>query len=69
MRKPTRLKLAIVMSGRRQKDIAGALGMDEAHLSRIVNGLHCDDATRGRIAAEIGRKVSDCFEVDEAAAA
>lgn len=55
------LKLAIVGSGRTQKSIAAAIGMNEAHLSRIVNGLHCDDATREAIARELGTTVDELF--------
>ncbi len=61
MRTPTPLKRAIFESGRVQREIAAEIGMDPAHLSRIVNGMHCDDATRGKIAAAIGRTVEDVF--------
>jgi hypothetical protein len=56
MKKPTPLKLAIVRSGLAQKDIAAEVGLDPAHLSRIVNGLHCDDATADHIADVLRRK-------------
>lgn len=62
MRKPaTPLKLAIVASGIRQKDIATKVGLDEATMSRIVNGWHCDDATRRKIAKALGRTVTDLW--------
>lgn len=61
MSRPTPLKRAIFESGRVQKDIASEIGIDPAQLSRIVNGLHCDDATRLRIAAALGRDVADVF--------
>jgi transcriptional regulator with XRE-family HTH domain len=56
MNKPTPLKLAIVRSGLSQKDIAADVGLDPAQLSRIVNGLHCDDATANHIADVLRRK-------------
>jgi plasmid maintenance system antidote protein VapI len=69
MRKPTPLKLAIVMSGQRQKDIAEAVGIDEANMSRIVNGLHCSDDVKAAIAREIGRTPDDLWpEADQVAA-
>lgn len=58
---PTPLRLAIVRSGRTQRDIAGALGMWESRLSLIVNGEHCDEAMRTRIAAELAVPVGDVF--------
>lgn len=58
---PTPVRLAIVHAGRTQRDIAAAIGMDEGQLSRIVNGLHADDATRERIARELGRKTEDLW--------
>jgi hypothetical protein len=63
-RRVTPLKLAIIASGRPQKDIAAEIGIDPSHLSRIVNGLHCDDGTREKLAAALGRNVSDVFDVD-----
>lgn len=69
MRKPTPLKLAIVASGLRQKDIAETIGMDEASLSRIVNGLHADEPTRAKLAAAVGRTPDELWPSDEQAAA
>lgn len=34
----TPLKLAIVATGRTQRDIASAVGLDEVQFSRVVNG-------------------------------
>lgn len=69
MRKPTPLKVAIFMSGRAQKDIAEKVGIDEAQMSRIVNGLHCTDDLKEKIAGEIGRPITDCWpEASELAA-
>ena len=59
MRKATPLKLAIVQSGIPQKDIAAGVGIDPAHLSRIVNGLHADDHTKQSIAREIQRRTGE----------
>jgi transcriptional regulator with XRE-family HTH domain len=57
MRKPTPLKRAIFDSGRRQKEVAEAVGLDEATFSRIVNGLHTNEA----IADELGVPASAVF--------
>ena len=61
MRKPTPLKRAIFESGRSQREIAQAVGIDEGHFSRIVNGLHPTQDLSERIAREIGRQASDLF--------
>lgn len=57
----TPLKLAVVASGRRQKDIAAALNMSEGQFSLIVNGKHASERTRDRIAAELGQTVETLF--------
>lgn len=57
----TALKLAIVASGWRQKDIAAEVGLDEPTLSRIVNGLHADEETRRAIAGVLRRQVDELF--------
>jgi hypothetical protein len=67
MRRVTPLKLAIIESGRLQKDIAAAVAerlgrnFDQAQLSRIVNGLHADEHTRHVIADILRRNVDDLF--------
>lgn len=61
MRVTTNLKRAIFESGQTQRSVAAAVGLREDQLSRIVNGLHCDDATRLKIAAALGRDVSELF--------
>lgn len=68
MRQPTPLKRAIFESGRVQREIARDLDMDPARLSRIVNGLHCDDGTREKIAGALGRNVSDLWPDERALA-
>jgi transcriptional regulator with XRE-family HTH domain len=69
MNRATPLKLAIVASGRLQKDIAAALGMDPARLSNIVQGhWNPDDATRQAIADELGQTVSELWPSQELAA-
>ncbi len=68
MRHPTPLKRAIFESGRVQREIASELGMDPARLSRIVNGLHCDDGTREKIAAALERNVSELWPGEQAIA-
>lgn len=59
MKLVTPLKIAIVQSGRPQREIAAEAGMHESHLSRIVNGLHADDATWERLARVLGRRIGD----------
>lgn len=63
----TPLRLAIVASGRPQKSIAEDAGLSESRMSLIANGLHCDDATRVRIAAALQRDVSELFPEEAAA--
>lgn len=58
---PTPLRLAIVQSGRSQREIAELVGISESRLSLIVNGLHCNDATRAAIADALGRSVDELF--------
>lgn len=61
MRKPTPLKVAIVLSGRTQKDIAAEVELDEATFSRVVNGLHTSQANRANIARALGRSTEELF--------
>lgn len=58
----TPLKLAIVASGRSQRDVATAVGISEFKLSRIVN-RHAlpDHATRLALARELGRSPEALF--------
>jgi transcriptional regulator with XRE-family HTH domain len=57
----TPLKLAIVRSGRTQREVAEAIGISEKKLSLVANGLHVDDGTRQAIAAELGQTVTDLW--------
>lgn len=58
----TPLRLAIVESGRTQREIADEVGLSESRLSLIVNGRrHCDDRMREKIAAALGRKISELW--------
>lgn len=58
----TPLKLAIVASGRSQRDVAAAVGISEFKLSRIVNRrADADTATRAAIARELGRTPAALF--------
>lgn len=59
MKRPTPLKVAVIRSGRQQREIAESLGIPETTFSRIVNGLHADDATRKRIVRELRTTVPD----------
>lgn len=61
MKRITPLKLAIVASGRSQKDLALELGLHESQLSRIVNGLETDAGTRYAIADALGRDVDELW--------
>lgn len=61
MRPATPLRLAIVASGIRQKELAARVGLSESRMSMIANGLHCDDATRHKIALALGRTVTDLW--------
>lgn len=38
--------------------------MHQSHLSRIVNGLHIDDATWDRLAVVLGRQVAEIRPVE-----
>jgi len=63
----TPLKLAIVATGRTQRDIAASVGIDEFKLSRLVNGReHADEDLKEKLAQELGR--DDLFGDDELAA-
>lgn len=64
MRRPTPLKRHIFESQITQREIAQKAGIDPGHLSRIVNGLHANDATQRRIAAALERDVCEVFPSD-----
>jgi hypothetical protein len=64
----TPLKLAIIASGREQQEIAKEAGLRPDHLSRIVNGLHCDEPTREALARVLGRQPGELFDIDRQAA-
>lgn len=68
MQRPTPLKTAIFMSGRKQRDIAAELGIDETVFSRIVNGLHCNDDLRQKIAQALHRTVDELWPAQAEAA-
>lgn len=70
MRKATPLRLAIVASERKQKDVAEDAGISESRLSQIVNGhWNADEATRQSIADALGKTVAELWPSDEAMAA
>lgn len=60
-RKPTPLKRAIFDSGRHQQDIAAEVGVDPSTLSKIVNGLHCSDVMREKIANALGKTIDELW--------
>lgn len=61
MQTPTAAKVAVVASGRSQREIALAAGIHPTHLSRVVNGLRCDERTREAIATALGRDVDELW--------
>lgn len=66
---PTPLRLAIATSGITQREIAAVSGIEATRLSRIVNGLHCDEATRETIADVLGREKTELWPIDDEAEA
>lgn len=61
-RTPTQLRIAIAASGRTQREIAAAVGLSEKDMSLIVNGHQAgDDATRSKLAGELGTTTSVLF--------
>lgn len=65
MKAPTPLRLAIAASGITQRNLADQIGLDETRLSRIVNGMQCDQATCQDIAKALGREKTELWPVDE----
>lgn len=64
MRKPTPLKLAIVASGRTQREIAEMVGIDEDSLSKIANGHRTPSLPRAiALARLLNQSVTDLFDV------
>lgn len=65
----TPLKRVLLDEGRKQSWLAQRVGIDEATLSRIVNGLHCPIELREAIASALRRPVADLWPVDDERAA
>lgn len=61
MAQRTALKRHLEETGRRQRWLAERVGIHESQLSRIVNGMHCDEATQAAIARELGTTVDELF--------
>lgn len=61
MKPRTPLQRIIREEGRKQSWLAEKVGIDQASLSRIVNGLHADEATRTAIADALGRQVDELW--------
>lgn len=57
----TPLRVALAQAAMTQTELAAASGVERTRLSRIVNGLHCDEATRERIAAALGRRAHELW--------
>lgn len=67
---PTPLRIAVAGSGRTQRDIAQAVGLNDKDMSLLVNGRRPgDDDTRSAIAKELGRTVEDLWPAPAQAAA
>lgn len=62
----TPLKRVLQSEGRKQSWLAEQVGIDQPTLSRIVNGLHCDEGTRQKISAALGREVCDLWPTADA---
>lgn len=60
----TPLKRVLREQGRKQAWLAGRIGVDEATLSRYVNGLHVPDAKRLLIAEALEVPVAELFPSD-----
>lgn len=57
------LKVAIVASGRKQKDVAKRAGMDQWRLSRIISeDVAAKPAERARIARVLRTRIDQLFE-------
>ena len=57
----TTLQRILREEGRRQDWLAAQVGVHESHISRIVNGLHCPDDLKQRIADALGRDRAEVF--------
>lgn len=57
----TPLKRILAEEGRKQRWLAERTGINYQRISLIVNGLHCDDATKRSIAEALGRDVAEVF--------
>lgn len=64
----TPLKRILQDEGRKQSWLAERVGIDQATMSRIVNGFHADDPTRDAIAQALGRTIEELWPDLERAA-
>lgn len=69
MKPRTNLQRVLLEEGRKQSWLAGKIGIDQASLSRIVNGLHADERTRAAIADALGRHPDELWPSADAEAA
>jgi hypothetical protein len=58
----TPLKAILLAEGRSQTWLSKATGIDRPTVCRIANGLHTTEGNREKIAAALGREVSDVFD-------
>lgn len=63
MQSITPLKRVLRDEGRKQSWLAEKVGIDQATLSRIVNGLHAEASVQAKIAEALRRPVADLFPV------
>lgn len=60
-RTTTPLRMALTEGGYIHGAIATRVGLHPGTFSRIVNGWHCDQATRQKISAALGREISELW--------
>jgi DNA-binding XRE family transcriptional regulator len=57
----TALQRILREDGRRQDWLAEQVGISQSRLSLIVNGLHCPEPLKEKIAAALRREISEVF--------
>jgi DNA-binding XRE family transcriptional regulator len=62
----TPLKVAIVASGRTQRELAATVDITEEWMSRIANGANAGEPLRLAIAEELGVPVESLWPYEEA---
>jgi transcriptional regulator with XRE-family HTH domain len=67
MFRATPLKIALLESGISGAELGRRIGKHESTISRIVNGLACDDETKQAIADVLGRPIGQLWPGHDAA--